>query len=62
MAGYAIGGNDPQRYDSLVDAARNGRRGKECTELYPKCVARSDGGQLPAMLRLASRLINKKPQ
>ena len=60
MAGYAMGGNDAQRYDSLVDAARNGRRGKECTELYPKCVARSEGGQLPAMLRLASRLINKK--
>jgi len=60
MAGYALGGSDAQRYDSLVDAARNGRRGKECTELYPKCVARSEGGQLPALLRLASRLVNKK--
>merc|ERR1712071_418367 len=60
MAGYALGGSDAQRYDSLVDAARNGRCGKECTELYPKCVARSEGGQLPALLRLASRLVNKK--
>lgn len=62
MAGYALGGNDAQKYDSLVDAARNGRRGKECTELYPKCVARSEGGQLPALVRLASRLIKKKEQ
>lgn len=59
MAGYALGGSDAQRYDSLVDAARNGRRGKECVELYPKCTARADGSPVPNLLRLASRLINQ---
>jgi len=59
MAGYALGGTDAQRYDSLVDAARNGRRGKECQELYPKCNARSEGSPVPNLLRLASRLINQ---
>jgi hypothetical protein len=57
MAGYALGGKDAQRYDSLVDAARNGRRGKECHELYPKCPARNDSSAVPALLNLASRLI-----
>lgn len=57
MAGYALGGKDNQKYDSLVDAARNGRRGKECHELYPKCTARNDSSAMPALLNLASRLI-----
>ncbi|KAI9557863.1 hypothetical protein GHT06_014614 [Daphnia sinensis] len=57
MAGYALGGKDAQRYDSLVDAARNGRRGKECHELYPKCPARNESSAVPALLNLASRLI-----
>lgn len=57
MAGYALSGKDTQRYDSLVNAARDGRRGKECHELYPKCPARSEGSAVPALLNLASRLI-----
>lgn len=59
MAGYAMGGEDATKYDSLVDAARNGRRGKDCVEQYPKCVARSDGGGIQNILRMAMNLMNK---
>lgn len=58
MAGYALSANkDAKHYDDLVNAARSGRRGKQCQELYPECVARSDSSAVPALFNLATRIL-----